>query len=292
MKVTTNGLLSYGTEELNMEANVVVRDEFDNVINYEFFTFSGGEEHVRIVSAVGGSDVYMVAKLRSSKAVMQMLMLNDALRRAGAASIHAFIPYMPYARQDRVCNAGEPLSVKVMADLINSCKFDSVDIMDPHSDVTGALINNLDITDQSTIFTSYFSNELEMKPHLYTLVSPDAGATKKIGAIARAMTCSVVEASKVRDTKTGHIVSTKVPDNVTNHNCLIVDDICDGGRTFIELAKVLRAQGAKTVSLCVTHGIFSKGLSPLKEHLDHIYTTDSICTIEPDDFLTVVGVDE
>ena len=292
MKVTSNGLLSYGTEELNMEANVVVRDEFDNVINYEFFTFSGGEEHVRIVSAIGGDEVYMIAKLRSSKSVMQMLMLNDALRRAGVKSITAFIPYMPYARQDRVCNLGEPLSVKVMADLINSCNFDSVEIMDPHSDVTGALINNLEITDQSTIFTGFFASELNMKAHLYTLVSPDAGAVKKIGLIARNMSCGVIEASKVRDTKTGHIIETKVVDDVTNHNCLIVDDICDGGRTFIELAKVLKAKGAKSVSLCVTHGIFSKGLEPLKEHIDHVYTTDSICTMESNNFLTVVGIDD
>jgi ribose-phosphate pyrophosphokinase len=278
---------------MNMERNIEIRDMSGRVIEYNFFTFSGGEEHIRLSEDVNGESIYITAKIKSSKDLVRLLMLNDAIRRGMPESVICYIPYFPYARQDRVCNDGEAHSLKVFANMINSCKFDLVEVADPHSDVVEAVVDNLAIIKQSTIFDMYIKGNLNMDKHVYTLVSPDAGATKKINNVAKAMECSyIVEASKVRDTATGNIIETKVNDSVVGCHCLIVDDICDGGRTFIELAKKLKEGGAKTVSLYVTHGIFSKGLTPLMEHIDHVYTTNTMCKLKSDNFLTVVVIDD
>ncbi len=110
-------ILTYAYEDMNMECNIKLSSQYDTDIKYEFLTFSGGEEHVRLKDNV----------------------CNDSIRRGGAESIICNIPYFPYARQDRVCNTGEAHALKVFADLINSCNFDLVEVMDPHSDVVEAV---------------------------------------------------------------------------------------------------------------------------------------------------------
>jgi ribose-phosphate pyrophosphokinase len=110
-----------------------------------------------------------------------------------------------------------------------------------------------------------------------TLISPDAGASKKTVKIAEYFNGEpeVIQAQKLRNLKTGEIVKTEILGDVKGKKVLIADDICDGGRTFIELAKVLKNQGAIEVSLFITHGIFSKGLEVFEGLIDTIYTTDS-----------------
>jgi len=114
------------------------------------------------------------------------------------------------------------------------------------------------------------------------LVSPDAGALKKIFDIAAKFKINFIQASKHRDLKTGNITSTEIPDlqQEGDQKYVIVDDLCDGGRTFIELAKVIREKrknttGVTKIYLVVTHGVFSAGLKPFKGIIDKIYTTNS-----------------
>lgn len=110
-----------------------------------------------------------------------------------------------------------------------------------------------------------------------TVVAPDAGAAKKAFAVASYYRLPLLTAAKVRDVKTGAIIRTELlgAATVAGRAALIVDDICDGGRTFIELAKVLRAAGADRVFLYVTHGIFSQGLGVFAGLIDGVFTTDS-----------------
>ena len=96
-------------------------------------------------------------------------------------------------------------------------------------------------------------------------------------------------ASKHRDVATGDITSTEIYcNNLHGKNVVIVDDLIDGGRTYIELAKVLKKKNAGRIDLIVTHGIFSKGLATLTAMVDHIYTTNSFCELESNEFLTVI----
>lgn len=248
-------------------------------IAYKQFIFPGGEISIRLdVNHIfDGDDITIVANIQSATEVLELLMVTDAIKREAANSIIDLkLPYVPYARQDRVSVSGEALSIKVMADLINSQKYTNVTIWDPHSDVTSALINNLTIVEQHRI--AY------MAPIIWAntiLVAPDAGAAKKIYKLANATGCEVITASKVRDPVTGNITGTGLDISLNpvkavydNTRFLIVDDICDGGRTFIELARVLKSNINLPIDLFVTHGIFSKGTKVFDGLIDNIYTAN------------------
>lgn len=249
-----------------------------NSIEFQAFTFSGGEPHIKITS-----DLQFVSKVRVSHRINSfndmglLLIAVDALRRSGIKEIHLIIPYFPAARQDRVMVAGESLSVKVYADLINSLQLNQVTIFDAHSEVSIALLNNCNAVNNHA-----FINKIIKQVGRVKLISPDGGALKKIYKVAAALDgMEVVEGSKSRDVKTGQLSGFKVyADDLEGADCLVVDDICDGGGTFMGLAAELKKKNAGKLYLAVSHGIFSKGLEALCQHFDTIFTTDSIRNME------------
>lgn len=232
----------------------------------DHFTFSGGEEQIKIDmrhvphGSIGFVDIF--ARLKNSQDVMCLELLVDAVNRLGNLDVGVekvlHLPYIPYARQDRVMNSGESLSVKVFATKINSLGFHKVIVDDPHSDVSAALIDNVKIRSQAELFLG-MNFDFNLLSDKLVLIAPDAGARKKAQKVADALDLCVVEAGKVRDVSTGAITGTTVFGDVDGKTCLIVDDICDGGFTFTNLAQALKAAGAKRVILYVTHGIFSRG---------------------------------
>ncbi|QUI65147.1 ribose-phosphate diphosphokinase [Pseudoalteromonas sp. A22] len=250
-------------------------------VQYEAFTFSGGEEHIRF-KAFDFRDcekVQITARVTNSSHIMSLLMAVDALKRLCLARtpIELVLPYFPYARQDRVCVTGEALGAKVMASLINQLALDKVTVWDAHSDVVPALLERVENVEQTTLISQCPALQRQLQCGALSLVSPDAGASKKTLKIAQHFggEVEVIQAQKVRNLKTGEIVQTQVLGEVKGKDLLIVDDICDGGRTFTELAKVLKAQGANSIALYVTHGIFSQGLDVFSGLIDTIYTTNS-----------------
>lgn len=241
-------------------------------IDAKSFLFSGGEVHIKLQGKA--EEVMISARLNNSDDVMKLLLAVDALRRNGSKNISVLIPYLPYARQDRVMVGGEPLSIKVMCNLINSCGFDKVYIFDVHSEVSLALLDNCELITNSSLAKKVLHNHSD-----YLLVSPDAGALKKIYKLAEALqyTNDIVLCNKVRDVSNGKIKQITVDqDDLGGKACFIIDDICDGGATFIGVAKELKKRNAGKVSLIVSHGIMSHGETELAEWIDHIYTTDSI----------------
>lgn len=246
------------------------------------FTFSGGEEHVRLNTE--GLDntarVEIFERLTDSSKIVRLMMVVDALRRLVGDNmpIELVVPYFPYARQDRVCVEGEALGAVVMANIINGFNFAKVTIWDAHSDVSPALIHRVVNVPQTSLLQGCDELSKQLAAGELTLVSPDAGASKKTIKIAETFNGvpEIIQAQKIRNLKSGEITHTEISGDVTGKNILIADDICDGGRTFIELAKVLKQAGANEISLFVTHGIFSQGTSVFKGLIDKIYTTDSI----------------
>lgn len=249
-----------------------------NLYDSESFIFSGGEVQVKIplvrddfYNQIGAYRITIRADLINSDRIMELFMLTDALRRQYPnARSDLICPYFPYARQDRVMNNGEALAVRVMATLINEQRYDSVEIWDAHSDVTLALLDRVDnIGQEKFVQHLYVTGTIGFNN---VLVAPDAGAMKKITSVSKLTGLSMVRADKTRDVKTGEITGTVVySDPIGDKDFLIVDDICDGGRTFIELAKVLRPLTEGKVKLYVTHGIFSKGLEVFDGLIDEIY---------------------
>lgn len=251
-------------------------------IPVESKVFPGGEVHPLVDPVIATwASVLLTAHLRSSQDVMELILVVDALRRLRPnVTIHLYIPYLPYARQDRVANRGEALGITVFAKLINDLHCDSVRILDCHSEVGVALLDNCtNIGLPDLISRAYPYPSINWSNMV--LVAPDQGAAKKVEALAQALQCpNVVYAVKKRDTLTGKITDTALlpfPEEYLNHDWLVVDDICDGGYTFTELGKLLNQQYMirGSISLWVTHGIFSKGYDDLRTYYYRVNCTNS-----------------
>lgn len=262
-------------------------------VPFKTFTFSGGEEHVKLNprDVIFTQSFTIHATLTTSTEIVKLMMITDALKRATVnAEINLNMPYIPYARQDRVCNKGEALGIRVFCDLINSLEFNKVSVLMPHSDVATALLNNVNEDLHQERWDCFIANHILPSDHnRLVIVSPDAGAMKRTLKFAQFYNQEVVEdneqvipivlADKVRDVTSGKITHTTLhvshtDDEVEGKTCLIYDDICDGGMTFIKLAEELRFHGAAKVILAVPHGIFSKGVSALSPQIDQIITTN------------------
>lgn len=230
---------------------------------FKVTNFPGGELHPVFgdIEANGSSTFITIeAYLYKPEDIVELLMVHDALRRKYMFTPFKLLcPYLPYARQDRVANTGEALSVKVMCDLINWMHFETVEVWDVHSDVALALLDRVvNITPKGWLSRA----NIDWKNTI--LVAPDAGAQKKVQSLAKVFDCEMITATKVRDTKTGEITETSV--NISgkkSKSFLIVDDICDGGRTFVTLARLLNPLTFGNIGLYVTHGIFSNGFEDL-----------------------------
>lgn len=258
-------------------------------IKFQSFTFSGGEPHIKIVTDFDPNlKITITHRLNSFNDLGLLCVTVDALRRMDVKIIDLFIPYFPAARQDRVMIPGEPLSVKVYADIINAMQLNKVFVFDAHSEVTPALLNN------STVIPNYtFIKEvLNRIGENVKLISPDGGALKKIYKVSEFLGGSeVVECSKSRDVKTGRLSGFKVyEDDLNGMDCLIVDDICDGGGTFVGLAEELKKKNAGKLYLAVSHGIFNKGFEVLN-CFDGIFTTNSFKDFEGEN-VQVIGLNE
>lgn len=253
---------------------------FPNIaeISFQSFTFSGGEPHIKIQSDFDiAQEVTITHRLNSFNDFGLFCIAVDALKRMGVKSIHAFIPYFPAARQDRVMVPGEPLSVKVYADIINAMQLQKVTVFDAHSEVTPALLANCHVIPNH----AFIQQVLGTITTDVLLISPDGGALKKIYKVSEYLGgVPVVECSKSRDVKTGKLSGFKVyADDLEGKACLIVDDICDGGGTFIGLAEELKRKNAGKLFLAVSHGIFNKGFTSL-DCFDTIFTTNSVKDFE------------
>jgi ribose-phosphate pyrophosphokinase len=259
----------------------------DGQVKYSIIKFPGGETNVSIDT---GSFAYHTVKLNcysscwsSAEDIINVLLLKDALHRCGVTYVDLYIPYLPFARQDRVCNHGESLSLKVIAGIINSAKFRSVVALDPHSDVVTALIDNCQAL-SAKLPISQMLSDLRFKDREYgypVLVVPDAGAYKKVSSWSEEFLqnfSDVMVFNKTRELMTGEITGMSIikDANIEGKNVVVVDDICDGGRTFIEIASMLKGRKPISVSLYTTHGIYSQGLSKLSEAYDNIYCTSSV----------------
>jgi ribose-phosphate pyrophosphokinase len=251
-----------------------------NPVEMKVLKFPGGELHVTIETGVRADEFELKAHLPDADAVMTLLLTTDALRRAyPGAPIDLHLPYVPYARQDRVANPGEALSVRVFGDLINAQHYRRVVIQDPHSDVTPALLDRVTIEDPLPALRRALDRIRATSANV-ALVAPDAGARKRVLKLAAQLALPVVFADKIRDTRTGAITGTEIQGDLPDGALLVVDDICDGGRTFTELAQAVRekqrGRGTRQpLYLYVTHGIFSKGLDALLEGYETVFTRNN-----------------
>ena len=171
--------------------------------------------------------------------------------------------------------AGEALSVRVFAQMINGAGFRRVTVFDPHSEVAPALLDRCRVIDHHEFVREVIARIPDAR--MLQLVAPDAGSAKKMHHLAKALRWEqVVQCDKTRDVLSGELSGAQVfADDLAGADCLVVDDICDGGGTFIQLARALKAKNAGRLFLAVSHGIFSKGTEVLLPHYEGLFTTNS-----------------
>ena len=260
-------------------------------IEYKVSKFPDGQQTLDIVNATTAGlldKVVMIkSRLNNFKDLELIICANQALQNLAVGRVHLYVPYFTGSRSDRrFVDGGINYLKQVICPIINSQNFASVTVLDPHSDVLEACLKNFNKVDNIKL-VDYALETLNGRSAETLIVSPDAGALKKIYDVAKQFNITnVVTASKVRNIQTGEIVSTELPGMFLSdiEHILIIDDICDGGRTFIELAKEIRKQTNIPIYLIVTHGIFSGGFEKLSDSLDGIFCTNSVKDI---DFETV-----
>ena len=258
----------------------------------EAFTFPGGERQITLPKLdIVVRYIIIDAELPNSDAIMDLVLVKDAIFETyGDIRVDLRLGYIPYARQDRVANDGEALSARAFGNLINMLDFTNVMVVDPHSEVSVSYINNVAVIHQYNILNTNKELWDKIRKGDFMLVAPDSGSTSKVSDLSFYYYNNLfIQGKKIRDTKTGKLSGFSYEGDVKNRDLLIVDDICDGGGTFIGLTKELLDGGAKSVSLYVTHGIFSKGIDILINNgIKHIYTSDTIPQYEESEYLTVL----
>ncbi|WP_294726444.1 ribose-phosphate pyrophosphokinase [uncultured Fusobacterium sp.] len=263
----------------------------------EVVRFKDGEVFVKIDETVRGRDVFVVQPTSEpvNENLMELLVFIDALKRASAKSINVIIPYYGYARQDRKSSPREPITSKLVANLLTTAGASRIVTMDLHADqIQGFFDIPVDHMQALPLMVKYF-----MKKGLYgddvVVVSPDIGGVKRARKLAEWLDCKIAIIDKRRPKPNMSEVMNLIGE-VQGKTAIFIDDMIDTAGTITNGASAIIERGAKEAYACCTHAVFSDpaierlAASPLKE----IIVTDSIALPERKklDKITVLSVDE
>lgn len=228
--------------------------------------FSDGETMVNIRETVRGRDVFVIQSTSApaNDSIMELLIMIDALRRASAGRITAVIPYFGYARQDRKARSRDPITAKLVADIITAAGADRVLTMDLHApQLQGFFDIPVDHLFGAPVLINYFV-EKGYKGDDVVVVSPDVGSVKRARNFAQKLDCKLAIIDKRRpDNNVAEVMN--IVGDVKDKRCLMVDDMIDTAGTICEGANALIKAGAKEIIACCTHGVFS---GPALERLE------------------------
>jgi ribose-phosphate pyrophosphokinase len=249
----------------------------------ETFHLSTGEPSIRIrVAGLNLSNRPRRINIRSNisnpSSLIEVLLATDAARRMFSGfkiPIELTCPYFPGSRQDRVRYAGEPLTAKVIANIINLQEYALVEIWDAHSDVITALIDRV-----SNRKASEFVEAIpDLNPRTTIVVSRGMDDARRASDVANALGMRIVISNLVVDRNTETILKAEVlSENVGSASFLIVTDVCDAGQDIASLGRALKNLTRGSVSLYTTHGIFSTGFDSFNGTIDKIYTPNLLTT--------------
>jgi ribose-phosphate pyrophosphokinase len=227
------------------------------VADAEVKTFSDGEISVNFNETVRGVDVYVIQSTSPPQVnnyLMELLIMIDALKRASAGRITAVIPYYGYARQDRKAKARDPISAKLIADLLTAAGADRVLTMDLHAaQIQGYFNIPVDHLVGIPILSEYF---IEKAIEDVVVVSPDLGSVTRARKFADRLNAPIAIIDKRRPKANVSEVMNIIGD-IEGKNVILIDDMIDTAGTITNGAKALKEMGAKSVYACCTHGVLS-----------------------------------
>ena len=222
--------------------------------------FADGECSISIQEAVRGSDVFIVQSTCNhvNDNLMELLIMIDAVKRASAGRITAVIPYFGYARQDRKAKSRDPISAKLVANLITAAGADRVLTMDLHAaQIQGFFDIPVDNLLGGGIFVKHFKNLIRKNPEDYIVVSPDVGSVARARSFAMKLNLGLAIVDKRRE-KANQSEVMNIIGNVEGKNCIILDDMVDTAGSLCGAAKALKDIGhANEIHACATHGVLS-----------------------------------
>ena len=228
--------------------------------NAEVKSFADGEVSVSIYETVRGSDVFVVQSTCKpvNDSLMELLVMIDALRRASAGRITAVIPYFGYARQDRTATARDPISAKLVANMITAAGADRVLTMDIHANqIQGFFDIPMDNLLGNPIFVDYYAKKFGGMCEDMVVVSPDVGAVARARAFAQKLHMNLAIVDKRRQ-KANQCEVMNVIGDVRGKDCILFDDLVDTAGSLCNAAKALvEVGGANSVHACASHGVLS-----------------------------------
>ena len=222
----------------------------------EITHFSDGEIYVRYEESIRGKDVFLIQSTSDpvNNNLMELLIMIDAARRASAGRITAVIPYFGYARQDRKARSREPITAKLVANLITSAGADRVMTMDLHClQIQGFFDIPLDNLVGGPTLNNYFKPKVDDD---FVVVSPDIGSVARARKVATRMNAKMAIIDKRRP-KANVMEVMHIIGEVEGKNCLMVDDMIDTAGTIVQGAVALKEAGAKEIYACCSHGVLS-----------------------------------
>jgi ribose-phosphate pyrophosphokinase len=228
-------------------------------------TFANEECRIEIHENVRGADAYVVQSICKSQdgtrgvndSLMELLLMIDALRRASAYRITAVIPYYGYAKQDKKTKGREPISAKLLANLLVAAGAERIVTVDLHAaQIQGFFDEPVDNLTASYILRNYIINTKKLRGQGIVVVSPDAGGFARAEAFAKKLDASVAVVFKRRPRPDVNEVSEVVGD-LKGKTAIIVDDMISTGGTLVKAAEAVLERGATSVITCATHGIFA-----------------------------------
>lgn len=242
-------------------------------------SFSDGELDVWVEDDVNNSNVFILQSnsYPVNDNIIELLLISDALRRSGAHKITSVIPYFGYSRKEKQNRRGEPISAKVIADLIVTAGINKIICLDLHAD---AIVGFFDVPVIYLSALNVLAERLkEEKLQNPVVVAPDVGGVKRARNFAAILKTPLAVIEKHRQVSARDKIEVlSMSGEVAGDTAVIIDDVISTGGTIIESANALRDKGVKKIYVCATHGVFANNaLANLeKSHIDKIFVTDSI----------------
>lgn len=251
-------------------AEAIAKELKLTISDAEVGKFSDGEISITLPKTVRGKDVFIIQSTSSpvNDNLMELLIMIDACKRASAGRITAVIPYFGYARQDRKARPRDPITAKLVADILTSAGANRVLTMDLHAaQIQGFFEIPVDHLYGAPLLAKYFKKQMTED---WVVVSPDVGSVGRARNFASRVDASLAIVDKRRP-KANAIEVMNVIGDVKGKTCLMVDDMIDTAGTIVQGAEALMKNGAKEIYACCTHGVLSGPAmerltnSPIKE---------------------------
>lgn len=246
-------------------------------VEFKSWKFPAGEVGVKLPRIEEHEKVGIVLTMPTSDEIFIALNILDALASQGIQreNIDLFIPYMPYGRQDRVCHEGESFALRVFGHMLKAFPhYNNIYIKDMHSDVTQQVLSGYGV---QVKHMSQSSCAMYL-PKFDVLIAPDKGAADKVLKHYQVDALDTLCHTLLKTRKDGQVIYVDESYDTIRGNVCVVDDICDGGATFLSLAEMLKRTqpNITSLNLYVTHGIFSKGTDELLKLYDTIYVHNNM----------------